>query len=77
MLFLMSILQKFAPASIVPRMTLVPVFKRDSFSTITESVKENIMKSSSRIRVVTDIDDTVKSSGGVRLLGVPLGITHI
>lgn len=25
------------------------------------------------LRVVTDIDDTVKSSGGVRLLGIPLG----
>lgn len=26
-----------------------------------------------RVRVVTDIDDTVKSSGNKRLLGVPLG----
>ena len=25
------------------------------------------------IRVITDIDDTVKSSGGVKLLGIPLG----
>ena len=24
-------------------------------------------------KVVTDIDDTVKSSGGVRLFGIPLG----
>jgi len=27
----------------------------------------------SRLRVVTDIDDTVKSSGGVRIFGIPLG----
>lgn len=26
-----------------------------------------------RVRVVTDIDDTVKSSGNKRLLGIPLG----
>lgn len=26
-----------------------------------------------RVRVVTDIDDTVKSSGNKRLFGVPLG----
>jgi hypothetical protein len=29
--------------------------------------------SSGNIKVVTDIDDTVKSSGGVKLLGIPLG----
>ena len=29
--------------------------------------------SNNNIKVVTDIDDTVKSSGGVKLLGIPLG----
>jgi len=28
---------------------------------------------SSYVKVVTDIDDTVKSSGGVKLLGIPIG----
>ncbi|CAN0254389.1 unnamed protein product, partial [Hapterophycus canaliculatus] len=26
-----------------------------------------------RVRVVTDVDDTIKSSGNKRLFGVPLG----
>jgi hypothetical protein len=30
-------------------------------------------RESSSVRVVTDIDDTVKSSGGVRLFGIALG----
>jgi phosphatidate phosphatase APP1 len=37
------------------------------------SPKEKVSTTRSSTKVVTDIDDTVKSSGGVKLFGIPLG----
>eukprot|EP01041_Mallomonas_annulata_P009197 gene9197-19068_t len=56
-------------ASQLPRRVSLP-FKRDSSKRgiFSSNVGKNV-----NVRVITDIDDTVKSSGGVKLLGVPLG----
>jgi hypothetical protein len=54
-------------ANIIPRVSSFLVRK----STPTDSCS---------VRVVTDIDDTVKSSGGVRLFGIALGgidVSHL
>ena len=63
----------FSP--VVPR---VAMGSRSAFDTATKRAAMD--KSSSTVgsgkkayKVVTDIDDTVKSSGGVKLLGIPLG----
>ncbi len=46
-------------------------FPRTQLSENYINVTSSIIESGTR--VVTDIDDTVKSSGGVKLLGIPLG----
>ena len=66
-----------------PRALLGPVVPRiamGSRSAFDTATKRAVVDSSSggvgggkAYKVVTDIDDTVKSSGGVRLLGIPLG----
>jgi len=55
-----SIFTSLMSSSVRDLSSLIPLF-RGSDSRI------------SRLRVVTDIDDTVKSSGGVRIFGIPLG----
>ena len=55
--------------------TLPSSSKNDLFIQRVLVSQRNALKAStsSSIKVVTDIDDTVKSSGGVKLLGIPLG----
>lgn len=60
---LMSLLlsNRMSRAGIIPR---VPFLFKKNFSG-----KDSVVP----VRVITDIDDTVKSSGGVRLFGIALG----
>lgn len=57
---------RFMASIFVPSIVFSNIF-RLSFSRQKQSV------STSAVRVITDIDDTVKSSGGIKLLGVPIG----
>lgn len=68
----------FVESRMTPRIAFPLVTKRFT------SKKYNAQKTPSRIpvktfakvtrtKVVTDIDDTVKSSGGAKLFGIPLG----
>lgn len=55
---------------------------RGTSGLLNQEISPNISQSNSNIddgyievgtRIVTDIDDTVKSSGGIKLFGIPLG----
>jgi hypothetical protein len=69
--------------SSVKRHVHFPVFNfRLQGTSLNQEIAPNISQTSSNIedefievgtRIVTDIDDTVKSSGGVKLFGIPLG----
>lgn len=52
-----------------------PLIRRVNDPRQVSGLSQNILNTSqsTSIKVVTDIDDTVKSSGGVKLFGIPLG----
>ena len=71
-----SIMRPFKTLSLVPKVTHgISQSKKNLQSVTITAVNKNYATSNSysSTKVVTDIDDTVKSSGGVRLFGIPLG----
>lgn len=77
-LVILSLATGFVESRMTPRIAFPLVTKRFT------SKKYNAQKNPARIpvktfakvtrtKVVTDIDDTVKSSGGAKLFGIPLG----
>ena len=77
-LVILSLAAGFVESRMTPRIAFPLVTKRFT------SKKYNAQKTPGRIpvktfakvtrtKVVTDIDDTVKSSGGAKLFGIPLG----
>lgn len=78
LLVILSLATGFVDSVMGPRVAIPLITKRFT------SKKYDPFRSSGRIpmksnaknpatKVVTDIDDTVKSSGGVKLFGIPLG----
>jgi phosphatidate phosphatase APP1 len=68
-----TMLTILAKSQLSPRSILLGA--RESFNALMNS--RNNYNSKPSVRVVTDIDDTVKSSGGVRLFGIPLGTGYV
>jgi hypothetical protein len=78
LLVVLSLATGFVESSMTPRISFPLVTKRFSSSKYDTARKPNRIpiKSYAKVpatKVVTDIDDTVKSSGGVKLFGIPLG----
>lgn len=77
LLILITFVTGFVEAIMGPRIVF-PAAKRfgSKRNDLIRTPSRNAMKSFSKppsTKVVTDIDDTVKSSGGVKLFGIPLG----
>jgi hypothetical protein len=78
LLVVLSLATGFVESIMTPRISFPLVTKRFSSSKYDTARKPNRVpiKSYAKVpatKVVTDIDDTVKSSGGVKLFGIPLG----
>ena len=78
LLIIISIATGFVESIMGPRVAFPVVIKRFSGKKyeLLRSPSKNVFKSYAKLpstKVVTDIDDTVKSSGGVKLFGIPLG----
>ena len=70
-----SMNRKISIKMISPKIIDRKFFNSNLKSQIEKAFGNNIKseKNEEFVRVVTDIDDTVKSSGGVKLFGIPLG----
>ena len=78
LLVILSIATGFVESIMGSRVAFPVVIKRFSGKKyeLLRSPSKNVFKSYAKLpstKVVTDIDDTVKSSGGVKLFGIPLG----
>ena len=76
MMFVKSSMNRKIPIKMIsPKIIYRKLFNSNLKSQIEKAFENNIKseKNEEFIRVVTDIDDTVKSSGGVKLFGIPLG----
>lgn len=78
LLVVLSLATGFVESIMTPRISFPLVTKRFSSTKYDTTRKPNRLpiKSYAKVpatKVVTDIDDTVKSSGGVKLFGIPLG----
>lgn len=78
LLVILSLATGFVESIMGPRVAFPLMTKRFSskkYETL-RTPRSNTVKSYAKMpstKVVTDIDDTVKSSGGVKLFGIPLG----
>lgn len=78
LLVILSLATGFVESIMGPRVAFPLVIKRFGSKKYEplRSSDRNHLKSYAKVpstKVVTDIDDTVKSSGGVKLFGIPLG----